>query len=96
MNGALADAGVPWTDVDLVVGESGGTLKYYQNTLNGYLLIDLSEARLQAEFWMVPQVGVRTDQQFLDRSYAVDAGRHRLQPMSTVSEPIADAPLPAP
>ena len=71
-------------------------LKYYQNTLNGYLLIDLSEARLQAEFWMVPQVGVRTDQQFLDRSYAVDAGRHRLQPISTASEPIADAPLPAP
>ncbi|MGH8447314.1 MAG: alkaline phosphatase D family protein [Solimonas sp.] len=71
-------------------------LKYYQNTLNGYVLVDLTPEQLQAEFWMVPHVTTRTDEQTLDRSFTVASGSHRLVAARAASQPIADAPPPAP
>lgn len=71
-------------------------LKYYQNTLNGYVLLDLTADRLQAEFWMVPYVTQHTDEQALHRSFIVASGTHQLTMASEASTPIADAPLSAP
>lgn len=71
-------------------------LKYYQNTLNGYLLLDISAERLQAEFWMVPRVTERSDEQALDRSFTVASGSSHLLAAAQASAPIAGAPLPAP
>ena len=63
---------------------------------NGYLLLDLTPARLQAEFWMVPRVSVRSDEQWLDRAFSVASGRSRLVAASAPTEAIARAPAPAP
>lgn len=71
-------------------------MKYYQNTLNGYLLLDLRPEQLQAEFWMVPRVTVRNDEQSLHRSYTVASGSNRLTIALEASEPITGAPALAP
>ncbi|MDP9139910.1 MAG: alkaline phosphatase D family protein [Pseudomonadota bacterium] len=71
-------------------------LKYYENTLNGYLLLDLTPERLQAEFWTVPFVTARSDEQMFARAFTVESGSNRLVAASEASAAIADAPLPAP
>jgi alkaline phosphatase D len=71
-------------------------LKYYQNTLNGYLLLDLTPERLQAEFWMVPRVTERSDEQSLHRSFTVESGSNHLVAAADASEPMVGGPLPAP
>lgn len=71
-------------------------LKYYQNTLNGYLLLDLTPEHLQAEFWMVPRVTERNDEQSLHRSFTVASGSNHLVAAAEASLPIVGAPLPAP
>ncbi len=71
-------------------------LKYYQNTLNGYLLLDLTPEQLQAEFWMVPRVTERNDDQFLNKAFTVESGSNHLVASSDASVAIAGAPLPAP
>lgn len=67
-------------------------LKYYQNTLNGYVLIDLTPARAQAEFWFVPKVGEPTDEESCDAVFVTEAGSNRLRRGEGPSAPIADAP----
>jgi alkaline phosphatase D len=71
-------------------------LKYYQNTLNGYVLLDVTPERVQAEFWMVPMVTQRTDEQALNSSFTVASGSSHLVAASGASIPISSAPLPAP
>ncbi len=71
-------------------------LKYYQNTLNGYLLFDLTPERLQAEFWMVPVVTERSAEQALARAFTVESGSNRLVAAGEASAAIADAPPAAP
>lgn len=95
-NGATAIVTRTQAQAEQLLRLSNPHLKYYQNTLNGYLLIDITPQRLQAEFWMVPIVTLRTDQQALHASFTVAAGSHRLVAADTASEAIADAPVPAP
>ena len=71
-------------------------LKYYQNTLNGYLLLDLSPERLQAEFWMVPRVTERNDEQALNQAFTVHSGSNHLVSTRQATEAIAGGPAPAP
>ena len=71
-------------------------LKYYENIHNGYVLLDLAPERLQAEFWMVPMVSQRTDEQSLDRAFTVASGSTRLVNASAATAAIASAPAPAP
>jgi alkaline phosphatase D len=71
-------------------------LKYYQNTLNGYLLLDLTPEQLQAEFWMVPRVTERNDEQSLHQAFTVQGGSNRLVSVRQASAAIEGAPLPAP
>lgn len=54
-------------------------LKYLNNRLNGYLLLDLTPARAQAEFWTVPMVSSITDEQSLDAVWICDDGAKRLR-----------------
>ncbi|EIT68328.1 MULTISPECIES: alkaline phosphatase D family protein [Hydrocarboniphaga] len=84
------------THAEQLLRLSNPHLKYYENIHNGYLLLDLTPARLQAEFWMVPRVSVRSDEQWLDRAFSVASGRSRLVAASAPTEAIARAPAPAP
>ena len=54
-------------------------LKYLNNRLNGYLLLDLTPARAQAEFWTVPMVSTVTDEQSLDAVWICDDRAKRLR-----------------
>ncbi|MDM4769197.1 alkaline phosphatase [Solimonas sp. SE-A11] len=71
-------------------------LKYYQNTLNGYLLLDITPERLQAEFWMVPRVTERNDEQALTQAFTVQSGSNHLVSSRQASEPITGGPAAAP
>ncbi|MDB5969136.1 MAG: hypothetical protein JWQ90_1586 [Hydrocarboniphaga sp.] len=95
-NGATAIVTRTQTQAEQLLRLTNPHLKYYQNTLNGYVLIDLTPQRLQAEFWMVPQVTVHTDEQALDRSFTLASGSHHLVAASDASRPIAGGPAPAP
>ncbi|PPE74277.1 hypothetical protein C3942_09620 [Solimonas fluminis] len=70
-------------------------LKYYQNTLNGYLLLDLTPDRLQAEFWMVPRVTERSEDQVLHQAFSVQSGSNHLVAVGEATAAIAGAPAPA-
>ncbi|MEC9357452.1 MAG: alkaline phosphatase D family protein [Pseudomonadota bacterium] len=83
-------------DAEQLLRVTNPHLKYYENTLNGYLLLDLTPERLQAEFWMVPMVSERTDGQTLDRAFSVASGVAHLMLEDEATEPLADAPMPAP
>ena len=84
------------TNAEQLLRLSNPHLKYYENIHNGYLLLDLTPERLQAEFWMVPMVSVRSDDQWLDRAFSVASGRSRLVAVSAPTEAIDRAPAPAP
>ena len=84
------------TDAEQLLRVTNPHLKYYQNTLNGYLLLDLTPERLQAEFWMVPMVSERTDEQILHRAFSVASGVAHLMLEDEGTEPLADAPMLAP
>ncbi len=84
------------TNAEQLLRISNPHLKYYENIHNGYLLLDITRERLQAEFWMVPMVSQRSDEQSLDRAFSVASGIARLVSESAATQPIADAPVPAP
>lgn len=71
-------------------------LKYYNNTLNGYTLLDITPERVQAEFWFVPMVGAPAETESLGAVYVSADGSKRLSTGSAASPADADAPLPAP
>jgi alkaline phosphatase D len=84
------------TDAEQLLRVSNPHLKYYQNTLNGYLLLDVTVERLQAEFWMVPYVTRYSDEQALDRAFSVQAGTSHLNPETEATAALLGAPAPAP
>lgn len=53
-------------------------LKYVRGGLNGYLLVDVDDARLRAEYWLVPSVGAPTDEETLEQAFEVRDGVARL------------------
>lgn len=71
-------------------------LKYYNNTLNGYTLLDFTAERVQAEFWFVPVVGTPSDAESLGEVFISANGSNRLASGGAASVPPADAPAPAP
>ena len=54
-------------------------LKYFENRFNGYVLIDVTPARTQAEFWFVPSIGTRSEQEMLEATFICLDGSARLQ-----------------
>lgn len=57
-------------------------LKYYNNRLNGYTVLDIDAERVQAEFWFVPLVSEPTDEQSLGAVFQCDHGSNRLTQLS--------------
>ena len=71
--------------VDLVASLNGDALrlanphlKYVRTQLNGHLLVDVTQTRVTAEYWLVPQVSTPTNEQSLDKTYVVCSGTSRL------------------
>lgn len=71
-------------------------LKYYNNTLNGYTLLDFTPERVQAEFWFVPVVGAPATTESLGAVYLSTDGSNRLSTGDAASPSAAGAPAPAP
>lgn len=57
-------------------------LKYYNNSLNGYTVLDIDAERVQAEFWFVPLVSQPTDEESLGAVFRCDHGSNRLTQIS--------------
>lgn len=57
-------------------------LKYYNNRLNGYTLLDIDAERVQAEFWFVPLVSQASDEESLGAVFRCDHGSNRLRQLS--------------
>lgn len=95
-NGVTAALAALQANAEQLLRLTNPHLKYYQNTLNGYLLLDVTRQQIQAEFWMVPYVTAHTGAQSLDRSFTVASGSHRLTPAQQASSSISNAPAPAP
>lgn len=53
-------------------------LKYFENTLNGYVLLDITAERVRAEFWHVPFVSQPTEDSALRTAFEVPSGAARL------------------
>ena len=54
-------------------------LKYYNNRLNGYCLVDIDAERVRNEFWFVPMVSQPTDEESLGAVFECAHGTQRLQ-----------------
>lgn len=57
-------------------------LKYYNNTLNGYTVLDVSAERVQAEFWYVPMVSEPSTAEALGATFECLHGSQRLSQLS--------------
>lgn len=56
-------------------------LKYYNNRLNGYTVLDINAERVQAEFWFVPLVSAASNEESLGATFVCAHGSNRLQPL---------------
>ena len=83
-------------DVEQLLRLTNPHLKYYNNTLNGYTLLDFRPERVQAEFWFVPRVGEPSDEESLGAIFISDDSSNRLRSGSEVSVPVQTPPAPAP
>ena len=70
-------------------------LRYLEGERRGYLVVDLTPARLQAEWWLVPTVTEKTDAEACDRAMVCEAGTRHLATVETVVARARDvAPAP--
>ena len=63
-------------------------LKYFSSDYNGYLVVDLTRAQLQADWWSVPTVRERTSEERLEQSLVSLAAKPGLVPAGKASSPI--------
>ncbi len=54
-------------------------LKYFENRRNGYVLLDVTPERVLGEFWFVPKVGVRSDEETRGATFVCDDGSAKLR-----------------
>jgi alkaline phosphatase D len=71
-------------------------MKYIELNKRGYVLVDIDRDRLQADWYHVPTIRERTDQQSLAAVFTCESGKGFLQQASTPLAPKADAADPAP
>jgi alkaline phosphatase D len=80
------DTGKPDNAVESLVVQGFDALRVpnphlkHSDERNGYLLVDLTTERAEAEFWTVPTVLAPTDRQDLAAAYTVPRGRSQLLP----------------
>jgi alkaline phosphatase D len=63
-----------------LLGLAAPHIKYLEGEHRGYLLIDLTRARLQADWYHVPTVSERTDREQKAASWVSERGSSRLAP----------------
>ena len=63
-------------------------LKYFENTLNGYVMLDITMDRVNAEFWHVPMVTEPTEEQALGAAFTVASGSNHLERLDGLPEPL--------
>ncbi|MDP3859940.1 MAG: alkaline phosphatase D family protein [Stagnimonas sp.] len=68
-------------NVEQLLRLSNPHLKYYNNTLNGYTVLDINAERVQAEFWFVPIVSEPSEEESLGATFVCEHGSNRLQPL---------------
>lgn len=68
-------------DVEQLLRLTNPHLKYYNNTRNGYTVLDINAERVEAEFWFVPLVSAPSDEQALGARFVCAHGSQRLQPL---------------
>ena len=66
-------------NVEQLLRLSNPHLKYYNNTRNGYTVLDINADRVQAEFWFVPLVSAPSDEESLGATFVCEHGSNRLQ-----------------
>ncbi|MES1938825.1 alkaline phosphatase [Salinisphaera sp. T5B8] len=71
-------------------------MKYAELTQRGYLLLDITRERMQAEWWYVDDIKSRNNQQRFASAWQVRAGENHVVAASGQSQPVADAPTLAP
>ena len=71
-------------------------LRYVDLYHQGYLLLDITAARTQAEWYFTPTISRVTSQEMLGQILLTQAGSNRLVTSEMPSSPTSAAPLPAP
>jgi alkaline phosphatase D len=71
-------------------------MKYVELASRGYVLLDITSARMQAEWWYVDDIQSRNDAERFATAWQVRAGENHLVAADAASSPKAEAPLPAP
>jgi alkaline phosphatase D len=71
-------------------------VKMVELNKRGYLLVDINRERLHSEWWHVPTVRERTDEQWLAAQLVSETGTNHLARTDVASKSRGDAPDPAP
>ena len=71
-------------------------MKYVELASRGYMLLDITRERIQAEWWYVDNIETRNDQQRFAAAYFSEDGDNRVQAGTSASQERTDAPALAP
>ncbi len=88
--------GVPPRTTSLVVEAAirvqNPNTRYVELDSNGYVLLDVTRERVQAEWWFVDTVAEPSREQRVDATWQVLRGAQRLSPGGPATEPRPDRP----
>ena len=62
-------------------------IKYLEGQHRGYIVLDVNPQRVQAEWYLIPTVEQKTNSEFLDARFEVEAGHARLKQLDTTPTP---------
>lgn len=71
-------------------------MKFIELNKRGYAIVDIDRERLQSEWWHVPTIRERTDEQSLASRLAAASGTNHLVPVATALSQRAETAEPAP
>jgi alkaline phosphatase D len=71
-------------------------LKYVEGTHRGYVVLDVTRERVQADWFFVPTIAERSAAEQFDRGFFTSVGESRLQPATAPAPSMSSAPAPAP
>ena len=87
----------PGSDADpAAIMSQNPHMKYVELASRGYLLLDITPARMQAEWWYVDDIESRNDTERFAAAWQVRAGENHVVAADAASTPKGEAPLPAP
>lgn len=80
----------------LVFGLTDPHIQYFDGTLHGYVLLDLTTERCQGEWWYVDSIQTPDADQYFGKALYTLSGENRLRDADVPSEDRVDAPALAP